>query len=80
VYLRKGRGEERVAKLADSPDQPEGEASKSLDIYPNIDDVGWFYSSYSSPGYKIVIGGIEASPAILCVESHLLTSLASQDV
>lgn len=25
IYLRKGRGEERVAKLADSPDQPEGE-------------------------------------------------------
>ncbi|KAL8287000.1 hypothetical protein RQP46_004006 [Phenoliferia psychrophenolica] len=32
VYLRKGRGEERVAKLADSPDQPEGEASKSRSL------------------------------------------------
>ncbi len=30
VYLRKGRGEERVAKLADSPDQPEGEASYTI--------------------------------------------------
>lgn len=29
VYLRKGRGEERVAKLADSPDQPEGEVNIS---------------------------------------------------
>ncbi|GAA5832624.1 hypothetical protein JCM11251_001390 [Rhodosporidiobolus azoricus] len=27
LFLRKGRGEERVAKLADSPDQPEGEAT-----------------------------------------------------
>jgi len=27
IYLRKGRGEERVAKLQDSPDRPEKEAS-----------------------------------------------------
>ncbi|CAO3641777.1 unnamed protein product [Mucor hiemalis] len=30
VYLRKGRGEERVAKLFDSPDMPESEASYSI--------------------------------------------------
>ena len=30
VYLRKGRGEERVAKLFDSPDMPETEASYSI--------------------------------------------------
>jgi meiotic recombination protein DMC1 len=27
VFLRKGRGEERVAKIQDSPDCPEGEAT-----------------------------------------------------
>lgn len=30
VYLRKGRGEERVAKLFDSPDMPESEASYAI--------------------------------------------------
>lgn len=30
VYLRKGRGEERVAKLFDSPDMPESEATYSI--------------------------------------------------
>ncbi|KAI9365051.1 meiotic recombinase Dmc1 [Pilaira anomala] len=30
VYLRKGRGDERVAKLFDSPDMPESEASFSI--------------------------------------------------
>ncbi|KAI8356088.1 meiotic recombinase Dmc1 [Choanephora cucurbitarum] len=30
IYLRKGRGEERVAKLFDSPDMPESEASYSI--------------------------------------------------
>ncbi|KAI7899547.1 meiotic recombinase Dmc1, partial [Cokeromyces recurvatus] len=30
IYLRKGRGEERVAKLYDSPDMPESEASYSI--------------------------------------------------
>ncbi|KAG8930469.1 Meiotic recombination protein dmc1 [Tulasnella sp. 419] len=30
IFLRKGRGEERVAKLSDSPDRPEGEASYKL--------------------------------------------------
>ncbi|GAA5949226.1 hypothetical protein JCM10213_008249 [Rhodosporidiobolus nylandii] len=30
LFLRKGRGEERVAKLADSPDQPEGEATYKI--------------------------------------------------
>lgn len=30
VYLRKGRGDERVAKLFDSPDMPESEASYSI--------------------------------------------------
>ncbi|BGP25584.1 meiotic recombination protein DMC1 [Rhodotorula toruloides] len=32
VYLRKGRGEERVAKLADSPDMPEGEATYKITV------------------------------------------------
>ncbi|KAH9990959.1 Rad51-domain-containing protein [Russula compacta] len=31
VFLRKGRAEERVAKLVDSPDKPESEASYKLD-------------------------------------------------
>ncbi|KAI0756854.1 Rad51-domain-containing protein [Daedaleopsis nitida] len=31
LYLRKGRAEERVAKLVDSPDKPESEASYKLD-------------------------------------------------
>ncbi|PAV22521.1 family atpase dmc1 [Pyrrhoderma noxium] len=31
IYLRKGRAEERVAKLVDSPDRPESEASYKLD-------------------------------------------------
>ncbi|RCH80382.1 Meiotic recombination protein dmc1, partial [Rhizopus stolonifer] len=30
LYLRKGRGEERVAKLFDSPDMPESEASYAI--------------------------------------------------
>jgi hypothetical protein len=30
IQLRKGRGEERIAKLADSPDQAEGEATFCL--------------------------------------------------
>ncbi|WVF67816.1 meiotic recombinase Dmc1 [Kwoniella sp. CBS 6097] len=30
IQLRKGRGEERIAKLMDSPDQPEGEATYVL--------------------------------------------------
>ena len=30
VMLRKGRGDERIAKLQDSPDQPEGEATYQL--------------------------------------------------
>ncbi|KAI7854127.1 meiotic recombination protein dmc1 [Circinella umbellata] len=30
VYLRKGRGEERVAKIYDSPDMPENEASYAI--------------------------------------------------
>lgn len=30
IYLRKGRGEERVAKLFDSPDMPESEATYSI--------------------------------------------------
>ncbi|KAI8984301.1 meiotic recombinase Dmc1, partial [Mycotypha africana] len=30
IYLRKGRGEERVAKLFDSPDMPESEASYAI--------------------------------------------------
>ncbi|KAH9974048.1 Rad51-domain-containing protein [Lactifluus volemus] len=35
IFLRKGRAEERVAKLVDSPDKPESEASYKLD------DGGW---------------------------------------
>jgi len=31
MFLRKGRAEERVAKLVDSPDRPESEASYKLD-------------------------------------------------
>jgi len=31
MFLRKGRGEERVAKLVDSPDRPENEATYKLD-------------------------------------------------
>ncbi|TEB39377.1 hypothetical protein FA13DRAFT_1751484 [Coprinellus micaceus] len=31
IFLRKGRAEERVAKLVDSPDKPESEASYKLD-------------------------------------------------
>ncbi|KAG8801193.1 Meiotic recombination protein dmc1 [Serendipita sp. 398] len=31
MFLRKGRGEERVAKLVDSPDRPESEATYKLD-------------------------------------------------
>jgi len=30
--LRKGRGDERIAKLQDSPDQPEGEATFVLKV------------------------------------------------
>lgn len=30
IQLRKGRGEERIAKLQDSPDMPEGEATYCL--------------------------------------------------
>jgi hypothetical protein len=30
LYLRKGRGEERVAKVYDSPDVPESEASYAI--------------------------------------------------
>lgn len=30
VHLRKGRGDERIAKLVDSPDCPEGEATYAL--------------------------------------------------
>jgi hypothetical protein len=30
IMLRKGRGDERIAKLQDSPDQPEGEATYAL--------------------------------------------------
>lgn len=30
VYLRKGRGEERVAKIHDSPNVPEGEATYKI--------------------------------------------------
>lgn len=30
IYLRKGRGEERVAKLFDSPDMPESEATYAI--------------------------------------------------
>lgn len=37
VYLRKGRGEERVAKLFDSPDMPESEASYSINSGGIID-------------------------------------------
>ncbi|KAI8980864.1 meiotic recombination protein DMC1/LIM15 [Pilobolus umbonatus] len=37
LYLRKGRGEERVAKLYDSPDMPESEASYAIDTGGIID-------------------------------------------
>ncbi|EPB88075.1 meiotic recombination protein DMC1 [Mucor circinelloides 1006PhL] len=37
VYLRKGRGEERVAKLFDSPDMPESEASYAINSGGIID-------------------------------------------
>lgn len=30
IQLRKGRGDERIAKLQDSPDMPEGEATYIL--------------------------------------------------
>ncbi|KAG8901986.1 Meiotic recombination protein dmc1, partial [Tulasnella sp. 417] len=30
MFLRKGRGDERIAKLSDSPDRPEGEATYKL--------------------------------------------------
>lgn len=30
IYLRKGRGEERIAKIYDSPDMPENEASYAI--------------------------------------------------
>ncbi|KAG8978704.1 Meiotic recombination protein dmc1 [Tulasnella sp. 425] len=30
IFLRKGRGDERIAKLSDSPDRPEGEATYKL--------------------------------------------------
>lgn len=30
IALRKGRGDERIAKLQDSPDMPEGEATYTL--------------------------------------------------
>lgn len=30
IQLRKGRGDERIAKLQDSPDMPEGEATYCL--------------------------------------------------
>ncbi|KAI7891818.1 meiotic recombinase Dmc1 [Mucor mucedo] len=39
VYLRKGRGDERVAKLFDSPDMPESEASYSINTGGIIDIV-----------------------------------------
>ncbi|TIB70357.1 hypothetical protein E3Q24_03005 [Wallemia mellicola] len=37
IYLRKGRGNERIAKLSDSPDLPESEATYALGI-GGIDD------------------------------------------
>ncbi|KAG0170829.1 Meiotic recombination protein dmc1 [Apophysomyces sp. BC1034] len=37
VYLRKGRGEERVAKIYDSPDMPENEASYAISAGGIID-------------------------------------------
>ncbi|KAJ3511486.1 hypothetical protein NLJ89_g4074 [Agrocybe chaxingu] len=42
LFLRKGRAEERVAKLVDSPDRPESEASYKLD------EGGWADVSYES--------------------------------
>jgi DNA repair protein RadA len=32
IYLRKSKGGKRVAKLVDSPDQPEGEAAFSVEM------------------------------------------------
>lgn len=37
IYLRKGRGEERVAKLFDSPDMPESEATYAINSGGIID-------------------------------------------
>ncbi|KAI8082847.1 meiotic recombinase Dmc1, partial [Halteromyces radiatus] len=37
IYLRKGRGEERVAKIYDSPDMPENEASYAISIGGIVD-------------------------------------------
>jgi hypothetical protein len=39
IYLRKGRAEERVAKLQDSPDRPEKEASYQI-TEGGITDIG----------------------------------------
>lgn len=33
LYLRKGRGETRICKIYDSPDVPEGEASKRTFVW-----------------------------------------------
>lgn len=47
LYLRKGKAETRIAKIYDSPDVPEAEASKSFDLvwiclkWKFITDCGW---------------------------------------
>jgi meiotic recombination protein DMC1 len=37
LYLRKGRGETRIAKIYDSPDVPEAEASTSFLLRASLD-------------------------------------------
>jgi hypothetical protein len=51
IQLRKGRGDERIAKLNDSPDMPEGEATYTLK--------SGYVPILSRHGYKLMSSGWE---------------------
>ncbi|KAG5654696.1 hypothetical protein H0H81_007452 [Sphagnurus paluster] len=72
MFLRKGRAEERVAKLVDSPDRPESEASYKLDEGGWADAMVLLLSSVLLPLVSLAVAGIPESrkfpdtfPAIL---------------
>ncbi|TBU10564.1 DNA repair and recombination protein Rad51 [Hamiltosporidium tvaerminnensis] len=57
IYLRKGRGETRVAKIYDSPDVPEAEAVYAITV-GGIDNAVE-YRSYGYRGMDVTVGGID---------------------
>ncbi|CAG8476847.1 15801_t:CDS:10 [Acaulospora morrowiae] len=65
LYLRKGRGDERVAKVYDSPDMPEAEARKynfhSINSYVKLQKLIPFFFCKKCAAYTISNGGITDS-------------------